>query len=839
MRINQSRFGFWSLVLLGLFFFAVASASPGYQIELIDESAPGGRLHCGVAMDEAGNVVHVEQFAENFVASTRAVLTRSDGTRIVLASGPIDEDIAVWCVVRTGLLGINEESVVSVPVAEYENGIQIDTGFQLFDFSGNLLETRLGYSYDSTARGLSDNLEIVGRVSTSPPSHRVSDGVSEVVYPFPENDPDGRFYSSGDRSINSKGAVASQYSLSLVGGSVLTPRQGVYFGVPNLGMRIVELGCTQNCVGEPTLLYRTGFFPSGVGLNDRDLASLVSGTALCPDGFTPDPDYVQRVLVVDPVDQSLATVAEAGVDRFFAGFGNRTGQATPINNFNRVAFYAARHNPVDECGRSSGFSTLFINDASGGTAHQIYESIGQPLTPLGGADQGRSVIIGGVSDYTFMDSQSLNDRGELIFVTLFSEPGGSGGSGIFKATPEPGVEPGNPLLPGPLDALPGGPNAGWRFNSADCPEVARVPDPALGEAVDQGLIVARSTCYIDPIVAVGYAYQIEGEPDARFGAVVVPPQIDLADTEYVLEYEGQSTPLSAGVLFRFTNEYPDGVSGFSISGIDASEQLDPEDPAAFVTGVQFVGAGAGGDFSFTMVPLLEDTDDVDDDGVGDNFDNCPVVSNPDQLDTDGDGVGDSCDNCPDTGNPDQADADGDGIGDVCEIVAPDRDGDGVEDALDNCPDNANPDQSDVDGDGIGDACDNCAVNSNFDQLDTDGDGVGDACDNCVNNANAGQEDLDGDGHGDACDNCVAVSNADQSDDDGNGVGNACEVEEPRMCSVDSDGDVDINDIRLIVGSRGPASGPDDVRDADGDGQITVLDARQCALQCDQPRCAAQ
>lgn len=58
------------------------------------------------------------------------------------------------------------------------------------------------------------------------------------------------------------------------------------------------------------------------------------------------------------------------------------------------------------------------------------------------------------------------------------------------------------------------------------------------------------------------------------------------------------------------------------------------------------------------------------------------------------------------------------------------------------------------------------------------------------------------------------------------------------CDVDTDSDVDIDDIHLILASRNqPAAGPSDVRDADGDGRITVLDARRCVVQCTRPRCA--
>lgn len=60
-----------------------------------------------------------------------------------------------------------------------------------------------------------------------------------------------------------------------------------------------------------------------------------------------------------------------------------------------------------------------------------------------------------------------------------------------------------------------------------------------------------------------------------------------------------------------------------------------------------------------------------------------------------------------------------------------------------------------------------------------------------------------------------------------------------VCDADKDGDVDRHDLSLIIGARQtPANGRDDPRDVDGDGKITVHDARSCVRQCSLPRCVA-
>jgi hypothetical protein len=59
------------------------------------------------------------------------------------------------------------------------------------------------------------------------------------------------------------------------------------------------------------------------------------------------------------------------------------------------------------------------------------------------------------------------------------------------------------------------------------------------------------------------------------------------------------------------------------------------------------------------------------------------------------------------------------------------------------------------------------------------------------------------------------------------------------CDVNNDGVIDIADINLIMAARNQAAtGPDDPRDSDHDGMITILDGRKCVLACNRRNCAS-
>jgi hypothetical protein len=225
-------------------------------------------------------------------------------------------------------------------------------------------------------------------------------------------------------------------------------------------------------------------------------------------------------------------------------------------------------------------------------------------------------------------------------------------------------------------------------------------------------------------------------------------------------------------------------------------------------------------FGYCRMPTFSD-EDVDQDGLNDDVDNCPFVANRDQADTDGDGVGDACDNCLEYENKDQADFDGDLVGDVCDR---DRDGDSVDNIDDNCPDVPNLPQtnsdgfdndgkirgdacdSDIDGDGWLNSEDNCPYIMNPDQLDADPGHFGDAC----------NRDSDNDGVQDFEDNCQTVSNLDQTDADGDLIGD--------VCDFDKDNDGLLNSI-----DNCPDAANSDQLDSDRDGNGDQCDTSYCYI----------
>jgi hypothetical protein len=139
-----------------------------------------------------------------------------------------------------------------------------------------------------------------------------------------------------------------------------------------------------------------------------------------------------------------------------------------------------------------------------------------------------------------------------------------------------GSTPQNPILPNP--PTPGLP--GFRF-----PNIFVFP---------------RQTFFFDPDVAVGYDYTVTGGP--LFSSVLIPAPLPRGDRGFLLELGSFGNfPLIAGTPFNLLNVNANGFDSFRITGIDTNELLDPTNPVAFVTGIEFTTAGT---VNVTQTPII-------------------------------------------------------------------------------------------------------------------------------------------------------------------------------------------------------------------------------------------
>lgn len=640
--------------------------APGYSYELLYANGELPRQDLAIqysAVNNAGEVVFVTREIFGFQGSIWRVYTATAGgalnlVREIDATSSRPPTAPTWG--GGSNVGINDDGVVSIPMhfpILDENGNPVG-GFQavqqLVDPAGVVVGE------------ISDLFTTSGRPNLSLQLGGCGDGYRSLVATDGVTSATTIQSCLGRPNINENGTVAAAVA------NDARERLIVWATPPGPALR-ANLGDSST----------VGFsFDLSVGLNNLGWMSFSTSTGT--GDFNPNP----RVVLISPEGSIFNVVEDNGTE--FVNFWQaryHLASGVGLNNFNRVSFVADL---------ADGSESIWVGDISG-DAPRIAVTQNIDFT------NGFSLESAGYSnDVTGHGTTSFNDFGEIAvgaFGTLVAPDGTRRTSAyaLFLAIPEVGAEPGNPVLPDAADIIPDG----FRFRGR-CwrTDIAAIP----GSCAPFGGINARTPrTFYDPPVAVGYDFDMDAESVGAFESVLIPAPLPGGDSEFLLEAEGVSTPLTAGVAVEFSSFVNGPVRSFQIKGIDVDEALNPDDPAAFVTGLTFE-PGTDEDVTFVMLPITVDTTDTDLDGVGDSDDNCPLDSNADQSDIDGDGVGDACDNCPETANSDQADSDGDGIGDACPVFI-DSDGDGVEDEFDNCPFTPNQDQTDTDGNGIGDACD--------------------------------------------------------------------------------------------------------------------------------------
>lgn len=111
-------------------------------------------------------------------------------------------------------------------------------------------------------------------------------------------------------------------------------------------------------------------------------------------------------------------------------------------------------------------------------------------------------------------------------------------------------------------------------------------------------VIAERIQYYDPLVAIGYDYQI-GDQDPFFHSFILP---EIGDDLFALHlWNGTEYAYEEDVMASEEYFLGDDVDRFRILGIEAGAALDPLDPTAFVTGLSF---DKDGQFTGTMKPIV-------------------------------------------------------------------------------------------------------------------------------------------------------------------------------------------------------------------------------------------
>jgi hypothetical protein len=384
---------------------------------------------------------------------------------------------------------------------------------------------------------------------------------------------------------------------------------------------------------------------SSPGLNSVDPSHLGKGYAAFTTGPPGDPSPFRVVLLApDRIHATFLATEASGFDP-----GTRALGGAWLTENNEVLFSVGE-------------------PRQGDPEHTMKESLwmvnpGNPPDPRSGLPTPTAVWREGETlpapdwvpgeEQLYLPDYAIAGTGAVVFAVNYasSDPLYGRRIGLFKATPLPGIGAAHPVIPAPQDML----EFGWRITGCGC-AFARCGSNVCGCEQPQEFFPPGSqlpgpppVCWVDPALAGGYTFAAD-PASVAFRSVVAPAPLPGGDDHFVVEIEGSSFPLASGETIDFTTSgFPNGVRTFRITGIDTAENISPTDATSFVVGLTWMQPATPN--SFTMIPIVVDTDDDDTDGVINSTDNCRAIANPDQADSDGNGLGDACDSAATPGEP--------------------------------------------------------------------------------------------------------------------------------------------------------------------------------------------
>ena len=568
-RLSTSAASVVAALAIGCLYPAISDAEIGFGYTLVKDfplapTSSEERL-CSFAFNDLGQVAYTTTRIDGGVS-----LYFWDGTasQLVYTSVNVSPGSAplIFCTSVRGGVGINNSGLIST----YGNGTdprsgRVAEGFLFFRVGQGLISTQFpgqaGLIYQS--RGIVNSAGQVAWRDGSGPGGPTGGtvGITGNIGSFSNSFASGASTIVGGPIVNDKGEV------------VQFAEQPEPLGDNNLVLLNMDPAINQftavNGVNKLALWAPPNW--STPGFNAKGFVALATqgpSTAFPNRQFRVvliNPDLLNYNVLADETNTTLHPSALPGIS---------------LNNNNQVLF--ASHDSV------AGTDSIWVTTSPESPPFAVWTRA-NPLTIGSGTISNASIG----SDAEGPDFW-INSSSDIAFAVI------SNRISLIIAHPDPGFAPGNPILPVGTP-LPGG---GFQF-LVDCGYIEglalRNPFGCIaGSASAPGGPV--TPVFIDPPLATGYQYLADsGAPN--FGSVYIPAPMPGGQAEFTVQYNGLSARLTAGHIFRFTDQVPAGVASFSVTGIDVTENLDPTNPLSFVTGVTFLTTN-NTIASFKMVPVV-------------------------------------------------------------------------------------------------------------------------------------------------------------------------------------------------------------------------------------------